>query len=572
MAKILKNIPIGITLLSIVFLLIQVGSDLYIPTLTANIVNLGVVPNDTNQIYYFGKLMIIFSLLSFSGALLNTFLASIASNRLGKRLRHKIYGRVMSFTVMDFDKFGISSLITRSTNDVVQVQTLVEMGLKFLILAPLYFIGGIYLSYQLSPELTKIYLYFIPFVILGAFIILGKTNKIFGKLQKQLDKLNLVFKEGLTGIKVIYAFNKEQYENQRYEGINHEYTNNAIKGNVYLSFLAPFTIFLLNIAVILVIWVGGHNALAGNLEIGSLMGVITYSTQISMSVIIITNILLTIPKGKVSSMRINEILNVESAFINEVEVVDVDIFFNSLEFNDVDFKYNMSERKILEDINFSVKKGESLAFIGSTGSGKSTITKLITRFYDPTSGEITIDGINTQELPQKYLRDHISTSLQKNVLFYGTIRENLQVAKADATDEEIWNALEIMEARSFVEEKGEGLDYIVEKQGSNFSGGQKQRLVLARTLLKQADIYIFDDSFSALDYKTDSLIQANLADILRDKIKIVVAQRITSVKNADKIVVLDEGKIVGYGTNSELEKNNEIYQEIIASQEEQVVE
>lgn len=568
MGKIIKRMSISKALIAIVFLLIQAGCDLYIPTLTAKMINQGVVAADMGAILQIGGIMLSFSLASFAAALLNTYISAKVSYRLGNDLREAIYKKITAFSNVEFDRFSASSLITRNTNDVTQVQSLVEMGLKFLILTPIYLIGGMYLSFRLSPALTSSYLIVVPLLLGIAFVIFHFTNPLFEKMQTSIDNLNRIFKEGLTGIKVIHAFNKEETEYQRYKTENDAYTKVSIRSNTMLNFLMPFMSLAMSLVTIAITWFGAGFIDSGSMEIGTLIGVIAYTSQILMGVALLTNIVSSIPRGQVSARRINEILDLPLALTDGSQEIPQNPDTPLLAFDHVSFRYEGAEKNVFEDISFTVNQGESLAIIGSTGSGKTTLVNLLSRFYDVTAGKIKLFGQSTNDLKEEALRNAISLVPQKNTLFFGTVRDNLLIAQPEATDEQVWQALELAKATDFVQ-AANGLETAVEKNGDNFSGGQKQRLCLARAFLKEAAIYVFDDSFSALDFKTDALIQQNLKLNFHQAAKIIVAQRIATVRHASRILVLNEGKIVGYGTHEELAAENAVYQEIMQSQTEE---
>lgn len=568
MGKIIKRMSISKAIIAIVFLLIQAGCDLYIPTLTANMINQGVVAADMGAIIQIGGIMLSFSLASVVAALLNTYISAKVSYRLGNDLREAVYRKITAFSNVEFDRFSASSLITRNTNDVTQVQSLVEMGLKFLILTPIYLIGGIYLSFRLSPALTSAYLFVVPVLLGIAFLIFHFTNPLFEKMQTSIDNLNRIFKEGLTGIKVIHAFNKEETEYQRYEAENASYTKVSIRSNTILNFLMPFMSLAMSLVTIAITWFGAGFIDSGSMEIGTLIGVTAYTSQILMGVALLTNVVSSIPRGQVSARRINEILDLPLALTDGTQETTEKAAAPLLTFDHVSFRYEGAEKNVFDDLSFTVDQGESLAIIGSTGSGKTTLVNLLSRFYAVSAGNIKLSGQNINKLRESSLRELLSLVPQKNTLFFGTIRDNLLLAHPGATDEQIWQALELAKAADFVRSTN-GLDTAVEKNGDNFSGGQRQRLCLARAFLKDAAIYIFDDSFSALDFKTDALIQQNLRSNFRSAAKIIVAQRIATVRNAKKILVLNEGKIVGYGTHEELAATNAVYQEIMQSQTEE---
>ncbi|MFD1900806.1 ABC transporter ATP-binding protein [Enterococcus termitis] len=566
MTKIIKRLPIVTTTLAILFLLVQTFGDLYLPTLTAELINQGVVPNDQGVIWQKGLMMLGFAVVSFGGALINIYLSAKVAYALGGNLREALFKKITSFSQKEVDRFGSSSLITRNTNDVTQVQNLIEMGLKFLIIAPLYLVGGIYFAYRLSPRLTLIFISVTPLILIVSWLIFRYANPLFEKMQQKIDQLNLIFKEGLTGIKVTHAFNKEEAEYQRYEKENEAYTKLAIRSNTAFSFLMPFITLTMSLATIMITWLGAGLIDTGQMEIGTMMGVVSYAAQILMGVAILTMVISSIPRGQISVKRINEVLDTQNAIQDGTDQLTLPHKkTNTITLDQVSYNYDGAEEQALSEVSLSVKSGETLAIIGSTGAGKTTLVNLLDRLYDPSQGAIRFNQQAIQQLSQHEWHEQVSLVPQVNQLFFGTIRENLRIGNQQATDDELWAALELAQATSFVHEQG-GLDGAVEKNGGNFSGGQKQRLCLARAFVKQAAIYVFDDSFSALDFKTDAAIQKNMKTHLNQAITIIVAQRISTVKNASKILVLNEGKMVGLGTHDELANTNPVYQEIILSQ------
>jgi ABC-type multidrug transport system, ATPase and permease components len=565
MYKIIKRLPFGVCIIAIGFLLVQIITTLWLPLVTADIVNIGISTGDTAYIWSKGYLMIGLSVAAMLGAICNTFLFSRISYKLGGELRGDIYRKTLSYSKHEFDKIGTSSLITRNTNDVTQVQTLVEGGLKFLILAPAMLIGGITMTALLSPTLAFVFLCSVPFLALAYFVVYRFASPLYDKMQRMLDNLNQFFREGLTGARVIRAFGKESQEYEKYKSVNREYTKNYITAGTIMSLSIPLVTMLLSVTTVIVIWVGGKGVSNGSIEIGSIMSAISYSIHILMGFGMLTNVILAIPRGQISANRINEVLDMPISINDPIGsglLSGKRQSATALSFQNVDFRYQGAERKTLEDISFSVKQGQTLAIIGSTGDGKTTLVNLISRLYDVENGTVQIGGADVRDMEQELLHDIVSFSPQKSTLFFGTIRSNMLIAKPNATDDEIWNSLKIAHADEFVSD----LDMAVEKVGGNFSGGQKQRLCIARALLKEASIYIFDDSFSALDFKTDSEVRRDMRDRLKNAITVIVAQRIGTVMNADKIAVLDDGKLAGFGTHKELAASCSVYKQIIDSQ------
>lgn len=567
MLKIMKHLSAGMVIAGIAFLFIQVIGMLYLPYITADIISNGVVAGNASYIWSKSLIMIGMSALYFAGAISSTCLFSKISYKLGRDLRADIYRKGLSFSKYEFDKIGTSSLITRSTNDVTGVQTLVEMSCKSLIFALAVLIGGIVMSYRLSPVLSLVYMGLVPFLLIVYYVIYRFANPLYAKIQKLLDSLNLFFKEGLTGVKVIRAFTKEEQEYEKYKGVNREYTYTSIRAETIMGIFTPLITMLISLTAVIITWVAGKGVAAGTMEVGVIVGAVGYSLFILRGFGVLTTVILAIPRGLVSAKRINEVLDMPLSITGPPSGTKPTASRSgTLTFENVDFRYPGTKENALEGINLNVRQGQTLAVIGSTGAGKSSLCNLLPRLYDVEKGCIRIGGIDIRDFQQAELHDLVSFSPQKIALFLGTIRSNMLLGKPDATDDEIWAALDIAQATEFVRILDLGLDSAVEKAGGNFSGGQKQRLCIARTLIKKADIYVFDDSFSALDFKTDAMVRSAMGYKLCDAITIIVAQRINTVMNADMIAVLDNGKLAGCGNHEELKKSNPIYQEIVDSQ------
>lgn len=564
MIKIFKRLSPLQTTAAILFLLVQIAATLYLPYITRDIVNYGIMTGDVPYVRQKGLFMFLISICGMFGAVFNTLIFSNLSYKLGGQLRSEIYSKAMSFGKYEFDKIGTSSLITRNTNDVTQVQMLVEMALKFLLMAPIMFIGGIFMTYLINPTLASVFLATIPLLIIAYYIIYHFANPLYGKMQRALDKLNLYFREGLTGARVIRAFGKESEEYDRYKAVNREYTNAAVTAGTIMCFFVPLITLLINFATLVITWLAGKGVANGTMQVGDIMACISYAAQILGGVAMVTSIMTFIPRGQASAKRIYEVLDMPLSIT--APIVGGNAADTSLVFEHVDFRYQGANRKTLQNISFSVKKGQTLAIIGSTGDGKTSLINLIPRMYDVESGSVLIGGTDVRQFSEETLHTLISVASQKSTLFFGTIRSNMLVAKPDATDTEIWKALDMAQASEFVRSLEKGLESAVEKGGGNFSGGQKQRLCIARALLKQAAIYVFDDSFSALDFKTDRIIRTAIKANLKNSITIIVAQRISTVMDSDIIAVLDNGKLAGLGRHNELKEQNAVYREIISSQ------
>lgn len=568
MLKIVKRISLTSAIAAAVFMVIQVLADLYLPTLTSNIIDKGVAQGDVDYIWHTGFVMIGFSLISILAAIANTFFATRESQKLGKQLRTDVYKKSESLTKDAFDKYGTASLITRTTNDVTQIQMVTQMFLRMMINAPITLIGASILAYQKDHQLTKIFLVVIPVMIILIGGIMYFAVPLFKSMQKKTDRLNLVFREGLTGVRVIRAFDKTRFEENRFDLANKDYTNTAIKVNTIVALMMPMMTLIMSGTNVAITWFGGHYIADMTLEVGNLIAFMTYAMQILISFMMLSAIFIMVPRAQASADRINEVLD-EKIGIHDPENPKTVSFAGkeaTLVFNHVNYRYHGAEKLALEDIDFQAKSGEIVAIIGGTGSGKTTLVNLIPRLYDIESGSIQINGTDVSEMTQYNLRELMGFVPQKAVLFSGTIRDNMQYGKPDATDEMIWKALEIAQAKDFVSEMEDGLDSHVEQGGGNFSGGQRQRLAIARALVKTADIYVFDDSFSALDFKTDANLRQALKTNMKESITVLVAQRVSTVMDADMILVLDEGKLVGKGTHEELLATNETYQEIVHSQ------
>lgn len=568
MLKIVKRISLTSAIAAAVFMVIQVLADLYLPTLTSNIIDKGVAQGDVDYIWHTGFVMIGFSLISILAAIANTFFATRESQKLGKQLRTDVYKKSESLTKDAFDKYGTASLITRTTNDVTQIQMVTQMFLRMMINAPITLIGASILAYQKDHQLTKIFLVVIPLMIILIGGIMYFAVPLFKSMQKKTDRLNLVFREGLTGVRVIRAFDKTRFEENRFDLANKDYTNTAIKVNTIVALMMPMMTLIMSGTNVAITWFGGHYIADMTLEVGNLIAFMTYAMQILISFMMLSAIFIMVPRAQASADRINEVLD-EKIGIHDPENPKTVSFAGknaTLAFNHVNYRYHGAEKLALEDIDFQAKSGEIVAIIGGTGSGKTTLVNLIPRLYDIESGSIQINGTDISDMTQYNLRELMGFVPQKAVLFSGTIRDNMQYGKPDATDEMIWKALEIAQAKDFVSEMEDGLDSHVEQGGGNFSGGQRQRLAIARALVKTADIYVFDDSFSALDFKTDANLRQALKTNMKESITVLVAQRVSTVMDADMILVLDEGKLVGKGTHEELLATNETYQEIVHSQ------
>lgn len=565
-----KNLAFWATIGAIFFLLIQVSCDLYLPTVTADLVNRGIVQKDMGVIWNEGIKMIIVAAIGLVAAGLNVYFAATQSMKVGEKLRSQIYHKVLRFSNREMDEFGDSSLITRSTNDIVQIQNVMVQMLRMMLQAPVMLVAACVLAYIREPRLTKVFFISLPILAIIVMMVMYFAVPLFKSIQKKTDRINLIFREGLTGVRVIRAFRQDEREQKRFKTANEDYTQTGIKAFTIVSTLFPVVTLILGMTNVAIILLGGHLVASMNMQVGDLIAFMTYATQIMISFMMLSMIFVFVPRASASATRVNAVLDQPISIHNAPEKDQEKISINqpaSLEFKNVDFRFHGAERLALHDLNFKVTAGQTLAIIGGTGSGKSALVNLIPRLFDIESGEIMVDGVPIKKLSQHNLHEVISITQQQAVLFSGTIRSNLQFEYEEATNKEMWHALEIAQAADFVREEG-GLDAVVEQNGSNFSGGQRQRLAIARTIIKPASIYVFDDSFSALDFETDAKLRAALAKDpqIQRAVTVIVAQRISTVVDADQIIVLEAGRVVGQGTHQELKAHNETYQQIIKSQ------
>ncbi|EKB5512839.1 ABC transporter ATP-binding protein [Listeria monocytogenes] len=567
MMKLMKRLkPYWLSITAVLVLTFgQVIGQLYLPTLMSNIIDKGVVTGDTDYIWSTGMKMLLISFASVILSVIVVYLASRISMGFGKELRDKIFTKVEDFSLQEFDKVGTSSLITRTTNDVVQIQNVLYMMMRLMVMAPIMLLGGIIMAVGRDAKLSLIFVVVLPLLLLLVVILGGKAMPMFKSLQKKMDKLNRVIREGLTGIRVVRSFNRNEDELEKFEEANADYATTAIKVNRLLSLMSPLMMLLMNLTSIAIVWIGSIFIGNGDMQVGDLMAFIQYAMQIMMSFMMLSAVFIMIPRAGASAERINEVLDMNAEILNP-ENPKTSTPPAKLSFEHVTFRYEGAEKPVIEDITFEANAGETIAIIGSTGAGKSTLINMIPRFYDVESGVVKINGIDVHEMDQSSLRQKIGLVPQKAVLFTGTIASNMRYGKEDATDEEIWEALRTAQAENFVSKLANGLGSRVEQGGNNFSGGQKQRLSIARSLIRKPEIYIFDDSFSALDFKTDAKLREALKAETTEAVTLIVAQRITSVVNSDQIIVMNEGKIAGMGTHEELKESNQIYQEIMRSQ------
>lgn len=569
MLKILKYLKPYTLQIILIFVLvyIQVQMNLLLPDYMAKIVNEGIVGNNNDLILNTGLEMLGISLIGGIATVGFGFLAAKVATGYASDLRNRTFAKIESFSMTEFDKFSTASLITRSTNDIQQIQIVLIMVLRMVLMAPITGIGAVIKAYALAPNMSWI-------IALAVLVIIGIIVTLFFVaipkfkiLQKLVDKLNLVTRENLTGLRVIRAFNNEEYEEEKFDKANKDLTKVNLFVNRLMVILQPVMMLIFNFTAIAIVWIGAQYIETGVLKIGDMMAFMQYAMQVIMSFLMLSMIFILIPRASVSASRVAEVLETEPAIKDPKNPVDFKTGINGIvEFKDVTFSYPDSDTPVLKNISFKANPGQTTAFIGSTGSGKSTLINLIPRFYDVSSGQVLIDGVNVKDVTQEDLHDKIGFVPQKGVLFSGTIESNLKYGAPSASDEELEESAEIAQATDFIKKLEKDFGSPIAQGGANVSGGQKQRLSIARAIIKKPEIYIFDDSFSALDFKTDAKLRQALNKATVGATVMIVAQRISTIMHADKIIVLDEGEIVGIGTNDELLKSCEVYKEIAYSQ------
>jgi len=550
----------------VLFTFIQAISELLLPTLMADIVDVGIINGDILYILKVGGIMVLTSIISMASIIIASYLSSKVASGYSRILREEIFTKVESFSLSEFNKIGTASLITRSTNDITQIERVTIMGLRMMLRAPMLFVGGIIMAITRNARLSLLLVIIIPVLFLIIVLVSKKAMPLFKMMQKKVDNLNRVVRENLTGVRVIRAFNRIEYESKRFNRANMELRDTAILVNRLMSTLMPIMMIIMNLSTVAIVWFGGLRINHGSMQIGDLMAFIQYMMQILFSLMMLSMIFVMLPRASASADRINEVLELFSSIKDMDETKNISHDKGRIEFRNVSFNYEGAEKPALENISFWANPGEITAIIGGTGSGKSTLVKLILRFYDINKGHIFINGVDIRQLSQKELRAMIGYVPQKVSLFSGSISENIRYGKEDASDREVIHAAKIAQAYGFIQDLEKGFDSIVSQGGTNLSGGQKQRLSIARALVRKPQIYLFDDCFSALDFKTDTKLRMGLSQKLKGATTIIVAQRISTIVHADQIIVLDEGKIVGRGKHGELLKTCEVYREIVSSQ------
>ncbi|MEU0444873.1 ABC transporter ATP-binding protein [Streptomyces tendae] len=545
---------------------LQTCASLYLPTLNADIIDDGVVKGDSGYILSYGALMIGISLAQVVCNIGAVFYGARTAAALGRDVRGAVFDRVQSFSAREVGHFGAPSLITRTTNDVQQVQMLALMTFTLMVSAPIMCVGGIVMALGLDVPLSGVLLGVVPVLAICVTLIVRKLRPLFRQMQVRLDTVNRVLREQITGNRVIRAFVRDEYEQQRFRKANTELTDVALGTGNLLALMFPVVMTVVNLSSIAVVWFGAHRIDSGGMQIGDLTAFLAYLMQIVMSVMMATFMFMMVPRAEVCAERIQEVLETESSVVPPVAPVTELRRHGHLEIRGAGFRYPGAEEPVLRHIDLVAKPGETTAVIGSTGSGKSTLLGLVPRLFDATDGEVLVNGVDVRTVDPKTLAKVVSLVPQKPYLFAGTVATNLRYGNPDATDEELWHALSVAQAKGFVSELEGGLDAPISQGGTNVSGGQRQRLAIARTLVQRPEIYLFDDSFSALDYATDAALRAELAQETAEATVVIVAQRVATIRDADRIVVLDEGRVVGVGRHHELMADNETYREIVLSQ------
>lgn len=553
-------------MLLVLLQLLQTCASLYLPSLNADIIDNGVVRGDTAYILRYGAVMIAVSVIQVVCNIGAVYHGAGTASALGRDVRASIFGRVQSFSAREVGRFGAPSLITRTTNDVQQVQMLVLMAFTLMVSAPIMCVGGVVMALGQDVPLSAVLLAVLPVLGISVSLIVRRMRPLFRMMQVRLDTVNRVLREQITGNRVIRAFIRDGYEEERFRGANTELTGVAVSTGRLMALMFPTVMTVVNLSSIAVVWFGAHRIDSGGMQIGALTAFLAYLMQIVMSVMMATFMFIMVPRAEVCAERIQEVLETESSVVPPGSPVTKLLKHGHLELRGVEFRYPGAEEPVLRSVDLVARPGETTAIIGSTGSGKSTLLGLVPRLFDATDGEVLVDGADVSTLDPVLLARTVGLVPQKPYLFSGTVATNLRYGNPDATDEDLWHALEVAQAKDFVKRLEHGLDAPIAQGGTNVSGGQRQRLAIARTLVRQPEIYLFDDSFSALDYATDAALRGALSRETAGATVVIVAQRVSTIRDADRILVLDEGRVVGTGSHHELMDGNETYREIVLSQ------
>ncbi|GGY24274.1 multidrug ABC transporter ATP-binding protein [Streptomyces xanthochromogenes] len=546
--------------------LLQTSATLYLPTLNANIIDNGVVNGDTGYILGHGGIMIAVSLVQVFCNIGAVFYGARTAAALGRDVRAAVFARVQSFSAREVGHFGAPSLITRTTNDVQQVQMLVLMAFTLMVSAPIMCVGGIIMALGQDVPLSAVLLAVVPILGIAVSLIVRRMRPLFRTMQTRLDTVNRVLREQITGNRVIRAFVRDEYEQERFRGANTELTDVSLATGRLMALMFPTVMTVVNVSSVAVVWFGAHRIDSGHMQIGQLTAFLAYLMQIVMAVMMATFMFMMVPRAEVCAERIEEVLGTDTSVVPPKAPVLELRRHGHLEVRGADFKYPGAEAAVLRGVDLVARPGETTAIIGSTGSGKSTLLSLVPRLIDTTDGQVLVDGEDVRTLDPVLLAKTVSLVPQKPYLFSGTVATNLRYGNPDASDEDLWHALEVAQAKEFVGRLEGGLDAPIAQGGTNVSGGQRQRLAIARTLVQRPEIYLFDDSFSALDYATDAALRSALGRETAEATVVIVAQRVSTIRDADRIIVLDEGRVVGTGRHHELMADNETYREIVLSQ------
>lgn len=562
--RFLKGSAIICAILAPIMMMLEVAMDLMQPKLMADIIDIGIANGDTTYILSLGGKMIIFSILGLIGGIGCTYFSAYAGMHMGENLRAGMFEKIQALSFLEIDKFKTSSLITRLTNDVTQVQNMFMMALRIMVRAPLMCIGGLVMAFALSMKLSIIFVIAMPVILIAMTIILKKSMPLFTSMQSKIDNVNLVMRENILGIRVIKAFTLEGKQREKFDATNKDLMDTSIKAQNMSMILWPVVTLVMNLSVIAVFWYGGNLAYIGGIEAGKIMAFINYLLQIMNSLVMVVMIMLNFSRAKASADRVNEVLEAESSIKDKTDTKDFEAF--DVEFRNVSFKYHEYSEAVLHNVSFKIKQGQTVGIIGSTGSGKSSLVGLIPRLYDATDGEVLIGGTNVKDLSLQSLRKNIGVILQDSILFSGTIESNLKFGNNEADTNMMEDAARDAQAYEFIINKEDKFNSVVEQRGKNLSGGQKQRLSITRTLVRNPKILIMDDASSALDMATEARLLQALKQRMKGSTVFMIAQRISGVMDADQIIVMDDGHIVGMGTHEQLLASNDIYRSIAVSQ------
>jgi ATP-binding cassette subfamily B protein len=548
-----------------VLLLVQAIGNLYLPELNARIINEGVAVGDTAYIIRVGGVMLAVTLVLGATAVVSTYWSARISMGFGRDVRSSLFSTVQTFSAREVNEFGTPSLITRNTNDVQQLQMLVLMGLTVMLTAPIMCVGGIVMALRQDVPLSALLLVIVPLMAVVIGLLMSRAIPLFRVMQVKIDRVNQVLREQLSGIRVIRAFVRTEHEERRFAEANADLTSTALTVNRLFALMMPSLMLIMNLSGVAVIWFGGQRVDAGEMPIGNLTAFLAYIIQILMSVMMATMMFVMVPRAAASAERIGAVLDVVPT-VSDPDSPQAPTGHGTVEFREVEFRYPGAEEAVLRGVSFLAAPGETTAIVGSTGSGKTTLVALVPRLFDVTSGEVLVDGVDVRELARDDLWSRIGLVPQRAFLFRGTVGSNLRVGRPDATDDELWHALTVAQAAEFVRAMPEGLDAPIDQGGANLSGGQRQRIAIARALVRRPEVYVFDDSFSALDFATDARLRAALRRETGDSTVLVVAQRVSTIMHADRIVVLDEGAVAGIGRHADLMATCPTYREIVLSQ------